>query len=88
VGLGQMGFGMAVRLHKQRYKVVAFDIAQSSRRRFEAVGGMIANSAVDAAKGNEVFISMVANADQTNSVLFGECDNGAVHGMFYEGKHA
>jgi 3-hydroxyisobutyrate dehydrogenase-like beta-hydroxyacid dehydrogenase len=77
VGLGAMGHGMAVNLQKEKYEVTGYDVSEFGRQRFEASGGMIASSSINAAKNCELFVVMVANAEQTNSVLFGQQDDGA-----------
>lgn len=81
VGLGAMGFGMAIHLLKENYKVKGFDVSESGRQRFAASGGTIASSSIHAAKDCEFFVIMVANAEQTNSVLFGQQDDGAAQCM-------
>jgi 3-hydroxyisobutyrate dehydrogenase len=80
-GLGAMGLGMATHLCKTNWPVVGWDISENSRLRFETLGGVAATSAVDASNESEFFISMVADPDQTNSLLFGERDyDGVAHG--------
>ncbi|KAF1981797.1 hypothetical protein K402DRAFT_398192 [Aulographum hederae CBS 113979] len=79
-GLGAMGFGMACNLQKNGYKVTGYDVWQPSMDRFVASGGSIATSPRDAAAGNSLLISMVANAQQAESVLFDE-KTGAVQAL-------
>jgi 3-hydroxyisobutyrate dehydrogenase-like beta-hydroxyacid dehydrogenase len=77
-GLGAMGLGMATHLCKANWPVVGWDISESSRLRFETLGGVAGTSAVDASRESEFIISMVADPDQTNTLLFGERDDGGV----------
>jgi len=78
-GLGAMGFGMASNLVKKGYKVTGFDVSAPTLDRFNAVGGEIAPSPREAAQGSSIFICMVANSHQVDSVLFDPA-NGAVQG--------
>lgn len=78
-GLGAMGFGMASNLVKRGYKVTGFDVYAPTLHRFKAVGGETAPSPREAAQGKSIFICMVANSQQVDSVLF-DAVNGAVQG--------
>lgn len=78
-GLGAMGFGMASHLVKEGHNVTGFDVYEPSLARFKEVGGQTTSSPREAARGSQYFISMVANSQQAESVLFGEQD-GAVQG--------
>ena len=80
-GLGAMGFGMAVHLVKSRFQVTGYDVSQAAMDRFAAVGGRVASTPREAARGSEFFICMVANDAQASSVLFdneGGDEKGAV----------
>jgi len=79
-GLGAMGFGMATNLVKLGHSVTGFDVYEPTLARFKAQGGLTALSPRNAAEGNEVFICMVANAQQVQAVLF-ESEDGAVRGL-------
>lgn len=78
-GLGAMGFGMASNLLKKGYKVTGFDVYAPTLDRFKSVGGDTATSPREAAKGKSIFVCMVANSQQAESVLF-DTSNGAVQG--------
>ncbi len=70
IGLGAMGFAMAKRLAQRQHRVVGFDIRPEPVAALEAAGGHGARSAADAARGADVVILMVLNADQVDHVLF------------------
>jgi len=80
VGLGAMGFGMATHLLKAGCRVTGYDVYEPTCIRFQKAGGNISKSPQEAARGAEVFICMVANSQQADSVLFGS-ENGAVEGI-------
>jgi 3-hydroxyisobutyrate dehydrogenase len=81
-GLGAMGFGMASHLLKKSYTVIGFDVYAPTLDKFRAVGGDTATSPREAAKGKSIFVCMVANSQQAESVLF-DISNGAVQGKYY-----
>lgn len=70
-GLGSMGLGIAASLLRAGSHVTAFDPGQERREAFAALGGTVAMSAVEAADGADVVVSVVVNADQTEALLFG-----------------
>lgn len=59
VGLGNMGGPMAANLAKADHKVVAFDLAESSRSQAKADGADIAESAAGAVNGADVVVTML-----------------------------
>lgn len=65
-----MGFAMAKRLVEAQHRVVGFDMRREAVDRLAACGGHGAASAADAARGADVLVLMVVNADQADSVLF------------------
>lgn len=71
VGLGSMGLGIAGSLLRGGFAVTGCDVNPDMRAAFAAMGGSVANSPIEAAKGCDVLISVVVNADQTEAVLFG-----------------
>jgi L-threonate 2-dehydrogenase len=71
-GLGAMGMGMAKSLRRAGYNVHAFDIRRDVAEAFAAEGGVACNSPAEMAAACEVVISVVVNAAQTETVLFGE----------------
>ncbi|SDB30280.1 L-threonate dehydrogenase [Bauldia litoralis] len=72
IGLGSMGYGMAVSLKRAGFDVVGFDVRQESVERFVAEGGMGAATPGEAAAGAAAVVCVVLNAEQTEAVLFGE----------------
>ncbi|MBV8176727.1 MAG: NAD(P)-binding domain-containing protein, partial [Verrucomicrobia bacterium] len=71
VGLGAMGMGMATQLLKKGFHVAAVDARQEAKERWIAAGGDWCDSPATAAVGADVFVVMVVNAEQIDSVLFG-----------------
>src|ERR1700722_7153353 len=79
VGLGAMGMGMATQLLKKGFRVAAVDTRPEVKERWTAAGGEWCDSPADAAVGADVFVAMVVNAEQIESVLFGA--KGAVNNL-------
>jgi putative dehydrogenase len=79
VGLGSMGFGMALSLRRAGFDVVGCDVNSAARERFTLEGGRTALTPADAAHETDVLVSVVLNGAQTEAVLFGE--NGAATAM-------
>ncbi|MFL6930570.1 MAG: NAD(P)-binding domain-containing protein, partial [Xanthobacteraceae bacterium] len=75
IGLGSMGFGMATSLRRAGFEVTGCDVSAEAVARFVKDGGNGANSPAEAAKGADVIVSVVVNAAQTETILFGA--NGA-----------
>jgi L-threonate 2-dehydrogenase len=71
IGLGAMGGGMARSLRRAGYAVHAFDARPGVAAAFAAEGGVACASAAEVAAACEVIVSVVVNASQTESVLFG-----------------
>ncbi|KAI1204258.1 NAD binding domain of 6-phosphogluconate dehydrogenase-domain-containing protein [Annulohypoxylon truncatum] len=69
IGLGAMGFGMATNLVKRGYKVTGFDVWKPTLERFQAAGGNIATTPVEAVRGKDYCVCMVATAQQAQAVL-------------------
>ncbi|HEU5296260.1 MAG TPA: L-threonate dehydrogenase [Burkholderiaceae bacterium] len=72
IGLGAMGRGMAASLRRAGYEVHVFDVRPDAVRSFVAEGGVGCASPAEMAARCEVVVSVVVNAAQTDSVLFGE----------------
>jgi 3-hydroxyisobutyrate dehydrogenase len=80
IGLGSMGYGMAVSLRRKGFAVSAYDVRPEVSARFAAEhGGQVAASARDAVTGADIVVVVVVNADQTEQVLFGA--NGVADAM-------
>ncbi|OTA70736.1 hypothetical protein K449DRAFT_411856 [Hypoxylon sp. EC38] len=69
IGLGAMGFGMAINLVKRGYQVTGFDVWQPTLERFQAAGGNIATTPAEAVKDKDYCVCMVATAQQAQDVL-------------------
>ncbi len=79
IGLGAMGYGMALSLLKAGFTVTGYDLVAARLAKFTEDGGRIAQTPAEAAKDADIVVSVVVNAQQTEAVLFGEA--GAVAAM-------
>jgi len=77
--LGAMGFGMASSLRRAGYNVHVFDVRPEVAQRFADGGGIVCASPAEIGAKCDIVVSVVVNAAQTESVLFG--DNGAAAAM-------
>jgi len=72
IGLGAMGSGMAGSLRRAGADVHVFDVRDGVAAAFAAQGGTACETAAELAGRCDVVVSVVVNAAQTESVLFGE----------------
>jgi len=72
IGLGAMGMGMAQSLRRAGHLVNVFDVRIEVAHKFAAEGGVACSSLEEIAKNSDVLVSVVVNAAQTESVLFGD----------------
>jgi L-threonate 2-dehydrogenase len=72
IGLGAMGGGMARSLRRAGCEVHVVDVRPGVAAAFAAKGGVACASPAELAQACDVIISVVINAAQTESVLFGE----------------
>src|SRR6266852_1973578 len=72
VGLGSMGLGMAKNLLKGGHKVTGVDPSAPAREAFAAAGGTLAATPAQAAASADALVVAVVNAQQVETVLFGE----------------
>jgi len=72
IGLGAMGRGMAGSLRRAGYTLHVCDARPGAAAEFAADGGVACASPAEVAAACPVVISVVVNAAQTESVLFGE----------------
>ena len=72
IGLGSMGFGMATSLKRAGFVVTGCDVSADAVARFVADGGAGAKTPAEAAKQAEIVVSVVVNAAQTETILFGK----------------
>jgi putative dehydrogenase len=71
IGLGAMGNGMAQSLRRAGYAVHVYDVRPEAAQAFAKDGGVAAASPAELAPACDVVVSVVVNAAQTESVLFG-----------------
>src|SRR6195952_260288 len=72
IGLGSMGFGMATSLKRAGFHVTGCDVSAESVARFVADGGNGAKTPAEAARDADIVVSVVVNAAQTETILFGK----------------
>jgi 3-hydroxyisobutyrate dehydrogenase len=72
IGLGSMGFGMATSLRRAGFEVTGCDVSADAVKKFVADGGKGADTPADAAKAADIVVSVVVNAAQTETILFGK----------------
>jgi putative dehydrogenase len=71
IGLGAMGSGMAQSLRRAGYRVFVFDVRPEAAQAFVEGGGVASASPAELAAACDVVVSVVVNAAQTESVLYG-----------------
>jgi 3-hydroxyisobutyrate dehydrogenase len=81
IGLGAMGMGMAQSLRRAGHQVHVFDVRSAVAQKFAAEGGVACSNLADIAAASDVLVSVVVNAAQTESVLFGDgsANSGCIH---------
>ena len=72
IGLGSMGSGMATSLRRAGFDVTGCDVSADAVARFVAEGGKGAKTPAEAAQGAGIVVSVVLNAAQTETILFGK----------------
>src|SRR6476619_1228273 len=72
IGLGSMGFGMATSLRRAGFEVTGCDVSTDAVARFVSEGGRGAASPAEAARDAGIVVSVVVNAAQTETILFGK----------------
>jgi len=77
IGLGIMGLSMAKRLIEAGHQVTVYNLTASKAAPLLALGAKPAATPRDAAKGNEIVISIVTDSPDVEEVLLGK--SGAVH---------
>ncbi|MFP4903508.1 NAD(P)-dependent oxidoreductase, partial [Paraburkholderia sp. BR14261] len=79
IGLGALGMGVARSLLRGGFNVHACDVRREVLDQFVAAGGTACASPAELGARCDVVVTLVVNAAQTETVLFGE--KGAVHSM-------
>ena len=77
IGLGIMGISMAKRLIEEGHKVTVYNRTASKAAPLVALGAKQAATPKEAAKGNEIVISIVTDSPEVEAVLLGP--DGAIH---------
>src|SRR6059058_821016 len=72
IGLGSMGFGMATSLRRAGFEVTGCDVSADAVARFVADRGLGAATPAGAARNADIVVSVVVNAAQTETILFGK----------------
>ena len=72
IGLGAMGMGMSQSLRRAGHVVNVFDVRAEVAQKFAAEGGVACASLEVVAAASDILVSVVVNAAQTESVLFGD----------------
>jgi L-threonate 2-dehydrogenase len=72
IGLGAMGGGMAASLRRAGWQVHAVDARPGVAQAFAAQGGVACGTPAELARHCDVIVSVVVNAAQTETVLFGD----------------
>ena len=72
IGLGAMGMGVAMSLLREGFEVHACDVRAEAVQKVVDAGGIAAASPAVMAPLVDVLLTVVVNADQTETVLFGE----------------
>lgn len=71
IGLGTMGMGAALNLHKKGHAVTGCDIRESARTEFTTAGAAVVGSPAELPSDLEAVVVFVINTAQTEAVLFG-----------------
>ncbi|HCR5406386.1 TPA: 3-hydroxyisobutyrate dehydrogenase [Legionella pneumophila] len=71
VGLGHMGFPMAINLLKAGHSVMGYDLQQSALEHFAEQGGAIAHNLQELAKDKDVIVTMLQTGQQVLHVCLG-----------------
>ena len=72
IGLGAMGSGMAASLRRAGHAVQVFDVRHEVAQAFAQEGGTAHDTLASLGAACDVVVSVVVNAAQTESVLFGD----------------
>jgi len=81
IGLGAMGHGMAQSLRRKGHVPHVFDVRKNVADAFAREGGTACASLAELGAASDVVVSVVVNAAQTESVLFGTGNDGVASAM-------
>jgi L-threonate 2-dehydrogenase len=79
IGIGQMGMGVAMTLLRKGFPVRVRDLRREAEDEARAAGATTCATPAELARGCAVIITLVVNAEQTDSVMFGA--DGALAGL-------
>jgi len=71
IGLGTMGMGAALNLHRKGHQVIGCEVREAARAEFVAVGAAAVTSPAELPTDLDAVVVFVINAAQTEQVLFG-----------------
>ncbi len=74
IGLGAMGSGMAQSVRRAGHVPFVFDVRREVAENFAKEGGVVCSTLAELGAKADVIVSVVVNAAQTESVLFGSTD--------------
>ncbi|PAT39866.1 3-hydroxyisobutyrate dehydrogenase [Vandammella animalimorsus] len=74
IGLGNMGSGMALNLHKAGHEVSGFDLSEAAKKFHAEQGIRVAGSAKEAAAGAEVVITMLPASQHVEGMFIGSAE--------------
>ncbi len=74
IGLGHMGSPMAQNLIKAGYSLQVYDLVPEAVQSLEQAGALACESALDAAEGAELVITMLPASEHSKSVYLGQAD--------------
>jgi 3-hydroxyisobutyrate dehydrogenase-like beta-hydroxyacid dehydrogenase len=72
IGLGTMGLGAALNLHRKGHAVTGCDLREQARAELGTAGASVVDSPAELPADLEAVVVFVVNAAQTEAVLFGE----------------
>jgi len=72
IGLGAMGLGTALAMQEAGLPVIGCDVSAAAREAFVTAGGRCVDTPRELGEHCDVVVVVVVNADQVESVLFGE----------------
>jgi 2-hydroxy-3-oxopropionate reductase len=72
IGVGVIGKPIAERLVKAGFRVLVHDVRDEPLRALETMGATVCTSSAQVAEHSDMVISLVADAPQTDDVVFGE----------------
>ena len=83
IGLGAMGFGVASTLVRAGFRTYGCDVRPAVREAFARAGGIACETPAELGAACDIVLTLVVNAAQTETVLFGE--HGAIAAMKPDG---